>query len=250
MTISSETQVRDVVKQNFNTARLFHANHVDYCCGGDKTISEACYEAGIEPDQLIKQLEKVAEQVDPDTIYVNELPSDELCDYIVKRHHAYVKDSIPFLKRSLEKICSVHGDNHPELFEIKELFNKTAGELTMHMQKEEIVLFPYIKKMVKAKKEGTLIGAAVFGSVTNPIRLMISEHEAEGKRFSEISRLSKNYAVPVDACTTYETTIHQLKAFESDLHRHIHLENNILFPRAIELELSDTLNSHGKSRLS
>lgn len=236
MNITKDTQVGDVVKLNFKTAQLFQANNIDYCCGGNKTISEACSETGIEADQLIEQLEKIAESVDPDTEYINSLSPDELCDYIVKRHHSYVKNSIPFLKESLEKICNVHGANHPELFEIRKLFNESAGELTMHMQKEEIMLFPYIQKMVKAKKDDSPISKSAFGSVANPIRMMVSEHETEGSRFDKIAEISKNYTIPDDGCTTYRATFKKLNEFESDLHRHIHLENNILFPKAIELE--------------
>jgi len=232
MKITPDTQIRNVVKLNFKTAQLFHANNIDYCCGGSKTISEACHDAGIQPEKLIVQLEKVAENGDPDTEYINSLSPDELCDYIVKRHHSYVKNSIPFLKDSLEKICNVHGTNHPELFEIKKLFNESAGELIMHMQKEEIMLFPYIQKMVKAKKDDSPISRSVFGSVTNRIRMMVSEHEAEGSRFDKIAEISKNYNIPGDACTTYKATFKKLNEFENDLHRHIHLENNILFPNA------------------
>lgn len=196
----------------------------------------ACAESGIEPEQLIQQLVRITEIADPDTAYINSLSLQQLCEYIVKRHHAYVKDNIPFLKASLDKICNVHGTNHPELFEVRKLFNESAGELTMHMQKEEIMLFPYIRKMEGAKREGTPVGRSPFGSVTNPIRMMVSEHETEGKRFDHISVSTGNYLPPADACATYKATLNQLNEFENDLHRHIHLENNILFPQAIELE--------------
>lgn len=236
MIITSDTLVKDVVKQNLKAAPIFHENNIDYCCGGSKSISEACDKAQIEPEQLILKLNEVISRVDADTNYFNNLELDELADYIVKRHHSYVKDNIPFLKASLEKICNVHGEHHPELFEIAKLFNESAGELTMHMQKEEIMLFPFIRKMATAKREGSQIGGAVFGSVSSPIDMMMSEHDNEGRRFEIIADLSKNYKIPEDACNTYKATLNQLKEFEDDLHRHIHLENNILFPKAIELE--------------
>jgi regulator of cell morphogenesis and NO signaling len=236
MTITLDTKVGEVVKLNLNTAPVFHANNIDYCCGGSKTISEASSEAGIDPGKLILQLEKIAENIDPDTEYINNLALDELCNYIVKRHHSYVKSNIPFLKESLDKICNVHGANHPELFEIRKLFNESAGELTMHMQKEEIILFPYIQKITGAENGGSQISRPAFGSVVNPIKMMISEHETEGARFDKIAEISKNYKIPDDACTTYKATLNRLKDFEGDLHRHIHLENNILFPKAIVLE--------------
>jgi regulator of cell morphogenesis and NO signaling len=236
MAITANTMIGTIVKQNFKTAPLFHSNNIDYCCGGNKTLSEACEKAGVDVEQLIGQLEMIITNSDPETEFVNSLPLDELCDFIVKRHHSYVKSQIPFLKANLEKLCNVHGNNHPELFEIKKLFDGSAGELSMHMQKEEIVLFPFIQKMVRAKHDGTSPGVSVFGPVANPIGMMLNEHDAEGRRFEKIAELAENYAIPDDACTTYQTTMRQLSDFEKDLHRHIHLENNILFPGAIELE--------------
>ncbi|MFY9152855.1 MAG: DUF542 domain-containing protein, partial [Prolixibacteraceae bacterium] len=145
MNITSNTMVKEVVRLNFKTATIFHANNIDYCCGGDKPISDACKEAGVGADQLIKQLETVVAQKDPDSEYINNLSLKELTDYIVKRHHAYVHESIPILKKNLEKICEVHGEHHRELFVIRDLFNDSAGALIMHMQKEELMLFPYIQ---------------------------------------------------------------------------------------------------------
>lgn len=236
MAISGNTQVGEVVRLNFKTAQLFQSYNIDYCCGGAKTISEACTDVGIEPEKLITQLEKMAEDTDPDTEYINNLSPGDLAEYIVKRHHSYVRKYIPFIKESLDKICDVHGSKHPELFEIRKLFGESAGELTMHMQKEEIMLFPYIQKLERSLEDGSPAGNPPFGSVANPIKVMIAEHESEGKRFEKIAEISGNYSPPEDACTTYKTTFKQLKEFETDLHRHIHLENNILFPEALEME--------------
>ena len=236
MNISPNSTVGDVVKLNFKTAPLFLENKIDYCCGGKKTISDACKEANINPELLIKQLETLAVQKDPDSEYINNLGLTELSDYIVKRHHAYVHESIPFLKKNLEKLCQVHGEHHTELFKIKELFNGSADALTMHMQKEEIMLFPFIHRLESAKKENNPLPKAPFSSVSNPIGMMLADHQNEGERFEEISRLSNNYTLPEDGCTTYDVTLKQLKYFDNDLHRHIHLENNILFPKAIALE--------------
>lgn len=234
--ISINTIVGDVVKYNFKTAPVFQNRNIDYCCGGNKTISDACREFGINPEQLVKELESVTVQKDPDSEYINNLGLGELCNYIVKRHHAYVSESIPVLKKNLEKICQLHGEHHSELFEIKELFTASAGEFTKHMQKEEIMLFPYIQRLETARKTNSPLPKSPFGPVSNPIGMMMADHQAEGERFDEISRLTKNYQPPDDACTTYEVTFKQLRDFETDLHRHIHLENNILFPKAIELE--------------
>ncbi len=236
MNIKTSTPVGEIVKMNFKTARLFQVNRIDFCCGGNKTLSQACAEAGIEAQPLIEQLEDMAGDYDPDSHFINSLAPGELVDYIVKRHHSYVRNAIPFLKQNLDKLCEVHGDHHPELFEIRDLFYGSAGDLTMHMQKEELMLFPYIIKLAAAHRDNQPLGKSPFGSVSNPIAMMISEHENEGRRFAKIAELSDNYSIPGDACTTYRVTLKHLEDFEKDLHRHIHLENNILFPRAAELE--------------
>ncbi len=236
MNINPEISVGEVVKQNFKTASLFQQHNIDYCCGGNRSISAACNEAGVDATTLISKLETLVDSKDPDSIYIDSLDLDELAGYIEKRHHSYVRKSIPFLQTSLDKICEVHGGNHPELFEIRDLFNDSAGNLTMHLQKEELVLFPYIKKLAKAAAQEESLQTPGFGAVSNPIQMMLEEHEAEGSRFEKIAGLSKNYEVPEDGCTTYKVTLENLKEFEDDLHRHIHLENNILFPKAIELE--------------
>ena len=236
MNITPNSSVGEVVKLNFKTAPLFLANKIDYCCSGKKAISEACLEVGVNPDHLIKQLEALVSESDPDSEYINKLGLTDLIEYIIKRHHAYVTNSIPFLNTNLEKLCRVHGENHPELFRIKELFNGSAEALTQHMQKEEHMLFPYIKLLEQANKAGSPLPGSPFGSVANPIAMMLAEHQNEGERFEEISKLSNNYTLPDGGCTTYDVTLKQLRDFDNDLHRHIHLENNILFPKAIALE--------------
>lgn len=236
MKISPESSVGEVVKLNFKTASVFQKNNIDFCCGGGKTISEACTNKGLATDQLIDQLETIAKQIDADSQYINDLSLEELSTYIIKRHHNYVRESTPAIKKNIEKICQVHGDHHPELFEINRLFTETSGNLIMHMQKEELMLFPFIRRLEISFGNGSPLPHSPFGSVSNPISAMLAEHQQEGDRFDQISILTEKYRVPEDACTTYELTLKQLRDFENDLHRHIHLENNILFPKAIELE--------------
>jgi regulator of cell morphogenesis and NO signaling len=238
MKISPKSSVGEVVKLNFKTASVFQENNIDFCCGGDKTISEACTNVGLDTYQLIGQLETIVEQIDADSQYINDLSLEELSNYIVKRHHKYVHESIPPLKKNLEKVCQRHGEHHPQLFQINELFKGSAGELTMHMQKEELMLFPFIRRMELSSVNGSPLPHSPFGPVSNPIAMMLAEHQVEGDRFDQISKLTDNYKIPEDACITYEITLRQLRDFENDLHRHIHLENNILFPKAIELEKS------------
>ncbi len=238
MTITLNTPVGEIVKNNFKAATLFQANKIDYCCNGHQTISEASKKAGIEANALVDQLALILQDNDPDAEYINNLDLIDLADYIVKRHHSYVQKNIPFLKQNLNKIAEVHGGNHPELAEVRDHFFVSAGELTMHMQKEELVLFPYIGKMEQAKKENKSLPLSAFGSVSSPISSMMIEHQNEGERFEKISLLTNNYQVPKDGCTTYDVTLKQLADFEKDLHKHIHLENNILFSKAKLLEES------------
>lgn len=147
-----------------------------------------------------------------------------------------MEERVPLLKRYLEKLCRVHGNRHPELIEITTLFTITGGEFAKHMKKEELILFPFIRKMVKRKAGEQLKNPPYFGSVTNPVEMMMEEHAAEGERFRKIASLSDNYTVPADGCGTYRVTFALLKEFEEDMHLHVHLENNILFPNAIALE--------------
>ena len=165
-------------------------------------------------------------------ITFSDWPLDLLIDYIEKKHHRYINQKTPVILTYLKKVTSVHGIAHPELLEIYELFTASAQNLAAHMKKEELILFPYIKKLENSETPIT----AHFGSVENPIAMMKEEHNDEGERFSRISELSNAYQLPPDACPTYNVTFQLLKEFESDLHQHIHLENNILFPAAILAE--------------
>ncbi|SHJ89265.1 regulator of cell morphogenesis and NO signaling [Tangfeifania diversioriginum] len=236
MQITPDTNVGEVVKTNFKAAEIFQANKIDYCCGGEQSISEACQKAGVETEQLISRLEEQLQESDPDADYINSMEMGTLADYIVNRHHSYVQKSIPVLKENLKKIADVHGESHPELAQVRDLFYKSAGELTKHMQKEELMLFPFVKKMERAHNEHKPLPKSPFGGVANPIVEMMEDHENEGERFEQISELTDNYQVPADGCATYQVTMKQLNEFEKDLHRHIHLENNILFQKAITME--------------
>ncbi len=236
MNLSKDTLVSEVVKFNFGTASLFREKNIDFCCGGHISIDEACKAVGADADVLLEELQGKVQVSDPDSDYINSLELDALVDYIVNRHHSYVRKAIPFLKEITEKISNRHGESHPELLKVQKLFNDSAGELIMHMQKEELVLFPYIKRLAKSKREKSPLMPAPFGSVANPIRSMEAEHAIEGERFEKIVELTNNYTVPADGCTSYRVAFQNLQDFEKDLHRHIHLENNILYPKAIELE--------------
>ncbi|GAF05436.1 iron-sulfur cluster repair di-iron protein [Saccharicrinis fermentans] len=235
MNVNEKTSVGEIVKANFKTAQLFDKNNIDFCCGGGISLKEACERSKVDVSQLLPELEALIAQKDPDSAYIDGLELDVLCDYIEKRHHAYVTENIPFIQQKLQKLCDVHGERHPELFEIRELFDATAVNLSAHMKKEELILFPYIRKMVKYKKEG-ISGVVVFDKGKSAIEVMQAEHESEGERFEKIAKLTSSYTCPADGCSTYRVSYQTLKDFENDLHRHIHLENNILFKKALNLE--------------
>lgn len=228
--------IGEIVAEDYRTASVFEKYGIDFCCNGNRNLSEACAEKNIDPKELIGKIESIQQQAKSSLPDFQSWPPDLLVDYIEKKHHRYVEETIPVLKQYLQKICDVHGDKHPELLKITDLFNASAGELAAHMKKEEFILFPFIRKMAKGKEGDEKLDPPHFGTVKNPIHMMMQEHDNEGERFREISRLSYSYTSPEDACNTYRVTFATLKEFEDDLHLHIHLENNILFPQAIEME--------------
>jgi|SRR5690606_35694759 len=247
MIIEKEKTIGQIVADDYRTAAIFKSFGIDFCCKGNRTISEVCNQKNISAETLREALEKtIAQERYGSPNFVN-WALDLLVDYIEKKHHRYVREKIPELNAYLEKLCKVHGKTHPELFEIKELFKASANELFSHMHKEERILFPAIRAMSEAEMNGRLnIQRPPFGTVGNPINMMMLEHETEGERFRRIAALTDGYSPPADACTTYRVTFELLEEFEEDLHQHIHLENNILFPKAIllEKELSNIENSN------
>lgn len=228
--------VGSFVAQDFRTAAIFTKYQIDFCCKGNRTLNEVCEKQDINSDVLLENVYNVLQSEDNNGIDFNSLPLDLLVDYIEKTHHRYVEDKTTVLVQFLDKLCKVHGASHPELFRINELFTECAGDLSQHMKKEELMLFPFIKRMVKTKESGGILSQPSFGTVNNPIAMMMQEHDNEGERFREIASLTNNYTAPSDGCTTYKVTFAMLKEFEEDLHKHIHLENNILFPNAAVLE--------------
>lgn len=228
--------IGELVARDYRTASVFKKYSIDFCCQGNRTIEEACEKKNIDTKKVLEDLVAMMEAKSESTTDYQSWPLDLLADYIEKKHHRYVQEKTLEIQPYLDKICKVHGERHPELLEIKEEFNASAGELAAHMKKEELILFPFIRKMTKAKLENTKVDAAHFGTVKNPIQMMMNEHTVEGNRFRKIEELSNNYTPPLDACNTYRVSFALLKEFEQDLHLHIHLENNILFSRAIEIE--------------
>jgi len=236
MNMQEKTTIGDFVSQDFRTAAIFSKYGIDFCCKGQRTIEEVCTKKDINEANLLNELNVVLATKNDSGIDFNSWPLDLLIDYIEKTHYSFVEEKTPILIQFLDKLCNVHGSNHPELFEINELFKGSAGELAPHMKKEELILFPFIKEMINATKSHGSIGQPHFGTVKNPIAAMMNEHDAEGERFRTIASLTNNYTPPEDACNTYRVTFAMLEEFEKDLHKHIHLESNILFPKAKALE--------------
>lgn len=235
MTTVETKTIGEIVAEDYRTAQIFKNHNIDFCCKGNRSIREACDAQKIDSGEIMKEIEDLQQQTTDGTSDYQAWPLDLLADYIEKKHHRYVEERIPMLKAYLDKLCRVHGNRHPELFEITEHFSACGGELAAHMKKEELILFPFIRKMVKTNP-GDEIRQPYFGTVENPIQMMMHEHDAEGERFRKIAALSDGYTPPDDACGTYRVTFSLLQEFEADLHLHIHLENNILFPKSVSLE--------------
>lgn len=238
MPISAAKTVRELAVELPQATRIFEKLGIDYCCGGGKSLQDACVQARLPVDDVLKTLEqagvpetKVSENGD-----WRQTTLRELAEHIVTKHHAYVRQEIPRLEKLLTKVVAVHGQNHPELAKVQGCFGSIAAELTSHMMKEEMVLFPYINELESATAAGRPAPRPAFGTIRNPIRMMEMEHEAAGDILEQIKTLTSSYTPPEEACFSYRTLFAALKDFETDLHQHIHLENNILFPRAEQLE--------------
>lgn len=231
-----EVTIGEIVAKDFRKAQVFKKFGIDFCCGGKKTLSEVCEKKGIDLQSVEAQLEAIDKESNGTSQNFQSWNLDFLCDYIINTHHNYVRESIPFLVEISQKVARVHGDHHPELLKIAEVFGRIAHDLSMHMMKEEKILFPYIKEMVAAQKGNTPLPASHFGQVANPINVMEMEHEGAGEDLVEIRELTNGYLLPEDACTSYRILFQKLEEFEHDLFQHVHLENNILFPKSIELE--------------
>jgi len=236
MTFSTETKVNKIALSNPQARHILEDAGIDYCCGGGKSLEEACLRANVPADEILRQLRLNAERVGPGEAQWTSAPLAELTKHIRERHHQYVRDAIPRLRALLAKIREKHGSNHRELGEIEKLFADVGREMLMHMQKEEQILFPFIDSLERAANGGQPVETPFFQTVKNPIYSMMKEHDSAGELMRQIRFSTNGYKAPADACTSYQAAYQGLDEFEKDLHLHVHLENNILFPRAVELE--------------
>jgi regulator of cell morphogenesis and NO signaling len=228
--------IGEIVAKDYRKAQVFKNMGIDFCCGGKKTIAEVCEKKGINPKEVERQLESIkGENSNSETDFQN-WDLGFLSDYIINTHHRYVRENTAFILELAQKVARVHGERHPELIQVAALFSRIGNDLTLHMIKEEKILFPFIKELAQVYNTGGMLPSADFGKISIPIQVMESEHEQVGGDFETIRGLTTNYQLPLDACTSYTILFKKLEEYENDLHRHVHLENNILFPKAIQIE--------------
>jgi regulator of cell morphogenesis and NO signaling len=224
----------EIVTQKPEAAVILENYNLDYCCGGKRKLGDTLKNDVSKLNHVIDDLEKLFGQESIPENDFDKFSLSRLVDYIIEVHHSYVKANLPVIQQHLEKVSLKHGDTHPEMRKIKLLFDEIKRDFEQHMMKEEIILFPRIKKIESLSHAGIL--STENFALEAPIHVMEFEHDAAGKLMEEIKKLSNNYLPPQNACTTFRLSLDELKIFESDLHLHVHLENNILFPKALAMQ--------------
>ena len=227
--------VAEIVTENIKTADIFKKNGIDFCCGGNVKVQEVCVKKGVDYITIKEEIENINNNPSNDHDY-NSWELDFLADYIINTHHKYVVEANELIIQYSDKVAKVHGHHYTEVVEINKLFHALANELKMHMHKEEMMLFPFVKEIALAKKNGTPLPQSPFGTIQNPINMMEAEHDGAGDIIKKIAELSSNFTPPAEACNTFRALYAKLEEYQNDLFQHIHLENNILFPKAIMLE--------------
>ena len=233
--INSEMTVRDVALEVPESTRLFEKLKIDYCCGGGQPLVEACASAGVDVDTVMVMLGEITES-QPEALDFQNASLPDLIQHILETHHVFTKTEMDRLQALTDKVLNAHGGNHPELIHLSELWLQLCSDLKPHMFKEEQILFPYIVALAQAADQNRPRPFAPFGTVNNPVRMMMREHDTAGQILREMRAVTFDYKVPPDACISFQTLYAALENFEKDLHQHIHLENNILFPKALDLE--------------
>ena len=232
ITMTPDRCVGQIAAEVPASVRVFEKHGIDFCCGGKIPVTEACRRLGLDAGSLLAEIDRAAQGPVEDSTDWTTAPLPALIDHILDTHHVYTRAQLPRLEAMLDKVLQAHGDRHGEtLRAVAAVFAPMKAELDGHLAKEEMILFPLIRRLVDGQKE-----ASHCGSVQNPIRVMLHEHDSAGEGLVQLRRLTGGYAPPADACNTFRALYFELADLERDLHRHIHLENNVLFPRAIELE--------------
>ena len=236
MSIATTETLGKIAADTPGATREFEKLGLDYCCGGKRTLAEACGDAKLSVDEVLARLEEIAKR---EPAADKNWEKESLCDLVAHinvTHHVFVRTECPRIQALADKVAGVHGKNHRELLSVQAQFRALAEELRVHLMKEEQILFPYVSRMEESVLAGEPAPPAMFGTVANPIRMMVHEHDGAGDALRSLRSVTKNYQLPEDACMSYRTLYQALQEFEADLHQHIHLENNILFPRAQALE--------------
>jgi regulator of cell morphogenesis and NO signaling len=232
----SALTVGEIAAQTPAAVRVFEKHHIDYCCGGQRRLEEACQERGISVEALLAEVEQAGRLPDSGRDWT-QASLAELVAHILSTHHEYLRRELPALSARLARVMEAHGEKHGQtLAVLRSVFDGLSQEISAHLRKEEMVLFPAIQELEAARAAGRRSAPSPFGSIENPIRMMIFEHDNAGGALSEMRRLTQGYLAPPDACATFRALYQGWEELEADLHQHIHLENNILFPRAIRLE--------------
>lgn len=234
--IAPQSTLRSIALEEPATIRVFERLHLDYCCGGNRPLAVACAQKGLDVDAVVASLTEAANAVTPAASDFAEATLAQLIEHIVQTHHAYVRAELPRLLPMAERVAHKHGPIHPEAGQIERQLGQLADELLLHLHKEERILFPYIEAQERRRNGSEQIPEACFGSVENPIRMMVHEHEAAGGLLEEMRAATDGFTPWEGACPTTVGLYDGLAAFERDLHRHVHLENNLLFPRAIAMD--------------
>jgi regulator of cell morphogenesis and NO signaling len=236
MQIATQERLRDLAVALPGSTRIFEKFGLDYCCGGAQSLADACGKARIAPQAVLAELEIVQADQAAQPNWVMS-PVSALIEHILAKHHAFTRNELERLDRLMAKVRGVHSERHPELVKAEALLHAMKQELLQHMFKEERLLFPYVKELENAVEHDAVPPHAIFGTVRNPIQMMSLEHDTAGEMLRELRRVTNGYALPPDACASFRALYQGLQEFEADLHEHIHLENNLLFPRALALEL-------------
>lgn len=238
MNFNNETKMKDIALANPAARQVLEDAGLDYCCGGGKSLHEACLPANVAPEEILRRLRQNPRETSPEDLNWMAAPLCELTRHIRGKHHRYVREAIPRTRALSDKVSTKHGQNHTELFDIGKLFAEVGREMILHMQKEEQILFPYIDTLERTVNAHGSVEPPFFQTVKNPIHAMMREHDAAGDLVRQIRVLSSDYTPPQGACTSFKALYEALREFEVDLRQHVHLENNVLFPRAVELEAS------------
>jgi regulator of cell morphogenesis and NO signaling len=239
--------IREIALQYPQTTKVFENFKIDYCCGGRKPLAEAADHAGLDIHEIEARLDEAINETNGNRIVPERLDAAQLTDYLIAKHHVYTHDALERLAPLMNKVCDRHGEAHKELHLIRSVLKSLTDELTVHMRKEETMLFPYIKSISEASLSKDHVPAPHFMTIKNPVRVMMSEHDTAGDFLRQIREFSKDFALPEGACPSFKALYFGLEELEKDLHQHIHLENNVLFPQAIELE--DAILGDGRSAL-